>query len=384
MLRGRTTTRGSGLAIGVLVISVLITAPAVADPAPETADAQPSQAMLDAIQHDLGLSAEQARTRLLNESRASASEVVLRGRLGDSYAGAWVTGPASETFVVATTNASQSETITASGARAEVVRHSLAELTASKEALDRHSSTAPGSTPVWYVDVRNNQVVVLSSEPSEADAFVARSGADTSLVHVERSDERPRTYLDLRGGDAYYIGGSARCSVGFSVVRGGTNGFVSAGHCADAGSSTTGYNQVAQGTFQGSSFPGDDYSWVAVNGDWTPRPWVGNGGGDIIVKGSAASIQGASVCRSGSTTGWHCGTIEQRDASVTYSQGTVSGVTRTNVCAEPGDSGGSFISGSQAQGVTSGGSGDCASGGTTYFQPVNEILSAYGLTLVTG
>ena len=54
------------------------------------------------------------------------------------------------------------------------------------------------------------------------------------------------------------------------------------------------------------------------------------------------------------------------------------------MCAEPGDSGGSLIAGTQAQGVTSGGSGNCSSGGTTYFQPVNEILSAYGLTLTTG
>jgi streptogrisin C len=53
------------------------------------------------------------------------------------------------------------------------------------------------------------------------------------------------------------------------------------------------------------------------------------------------------------------------------------------VCAEPGDPGGSFVSGDQAQGVTSGGSGDCSSGGTTFFQPVNEILSALRLTLVT-
>lgn len=59
-------------------------------------------------------------------------------------------------------------------------------------------------------------------------------------------------------------------------------------------------------------------------------------------------------------------------------------LTRTTVCAEPGDSGGSFISGSQAQGVTSGGSGNCTSGGATYFQPVNPILDAYGLTLATG
>jgi streptogrisin C len=33
--------------------------------------------------------------------------------------------------------------------------------------------------------------------------------------------------------------------------------------------------------------------------------------------------------------------------------------------------------------VTSGGSGDCTSGGTTYFQPINPILNAYGLTLIT-
>ena len=37
----------------------------------------------------------------------------------------------------------------------------------------------------------------------------------------------------------------------------------------------------------------------------------------------------------------------------------------------------------QAQGVTSGGSGDCTAGGVTYFQPINEILTAYGLSLVT-
>ncbi|MGW1932451.1 carbohydrate-binding protein, partial [Streptomyces sp. NPDC001919] len=89
------------------------------------------------------------------------------------------------------------------------------------------------------------------------------------------------------------------------------------------------------------------------------------------------------VCRSGSTTGWHCGTVQQHNTSVTYPEGTISGVTRTTVCAEPGDSGGSYISGSQAQGVTSGGSGNCSSGGTTFFQPLNPLLQNYGLTLKT-
>ncbi len=68
----------------------------------------------------------------------------------------------------------------------------------------------------------------------------------------------------------------------------------------------------------------------------------------------------------------------------------VSGLTRTNACAQPGDSGGSFVTQPllstkvQAQGVTSGGSGNCSLGGTTFFQPVAEILSVYGVSLYTG
>jgi len=130
--------------------------------------------------------------------------------------------------------------------------------------------------------------------------------------------------------------------------------------------------------------PGSDHAWVATNAHWTPRPLVnGYGNGEVPVTGSTEALEGSSVCRSGSTSGWHCGTIRQRDATVTYPQGTVHGMARTTVCSEPGDSGGPFLSGSQAQGVTSGGTGNCTSGGTTYFSPVNPALRAYGLTLAT-
>ena len=100
-------------------------------------------------------------------------------------------------------------------------------------------------------------------------------------------------------------------------------------------------------------------------------------------RGSREAPVGATVCRSRSTTGWHCGTIQAKHASVRYPQGLITGVTQTDVCAEPGDFGGSWLTGNQAQGVTSGGSGDCTDGATTYFQPVNEILFRYGLHLIT-
>jgi streptogrisin B len=37
--------------------------------------------------------------------------------------------------------------------------------------------------------------------------------------------------------------------------------------------------------------------------------------------------------------------------------------------------------GTKALGLTSGGSGDCTSGGTTFFQPVREAAQAYNVTI---
>ncbi|MEW9527227.1 S1 family peptidase [Microbispora sp. NPDC049125] len=387
MLDRRTVIAGCALTVTAFAMAAT---PAMAEPAPAAAGVSASSAvkpppsLIEAMQRDLGISAAEAEARIANESRAAATETAVQAKIGDSFAGSWVTGPASATQVVATTDATKASAILTAGAQPTIVGRSLSALTAAKEALDKAAASAPASTSAWYVDVRTNSVVVQSSQPAEAEAFVAASGADKAAVRVVQSSEQPRTFYDVRGGDAYYIANAARCSVGFSVRRGSTNGFVSAGHCATVGSSLTGYNRVAMGSFQGYSFPGNDYSWAAVNSNWTPRPWVRGSSGNVTVSGSTVAVVGASICRSGSTTGWHCGTVQQRNTSVRYSQGTVSEVTRTNVCAEPGDSGGPFISGSQAQGVTSGGSGNCSSGGTTYFQPVNEILSVYGLTLVTG
>jgi streptogrisin C len=352
--------------------------PALAAPdAPPAADAA-SPAMLGALQRDLGLTATEARARLAREDTASKKDVQLRKELGAAYAGSWLTSDAGS-LVVAVTDRAQSARVTAAGATPKVVARSAAALDQIKATLDSNAAKAPAAAvPGWYVDVVTNTVVVLAKgDAAAAKAFAAT--AKSSAVRVVASTEAPKPLYDVVGGDAYYIGGG-RCSVGFSV----TGGFVTAGHCGSTGNATSGYNQVSQGTFRGSSFPGNDYAWVGVNSNWTPTPYVDNySGGTVTVAGSTEAAVGASICRSGSTTGWHCGTVSAKNQTVNYSEGTVTGLTRTNVCAEPGDSGGSWLSGQQAQGVTSGGSGDCTSGGTTYFQPVNEILSAYGLTLTT-
>jgi streptogrisin C len=336
--------------------------------------------MLAAMQRDLGLTADDARARIARDDAASRTELALRKKLGPAFAGAWLTADA-KSLIVAVTDSAKAAEVTAAGATPTLVTRSATKLDAVKGGMDTAAAKAPAaSVPGWYVDVKTNTVVVLArGGTAAAKAFVKASGVDASAVRVVATTEQPRLLYDVRGGDAYYIG-SGRCSVGFSV----NGGFVTAGHCGRAGTATTGFNRVAQGTFQGSSFPGNDYAWVAVNSNWTPQPWVNNyAGGNVTVAGSTVAAIGAAICRSGSTTGWRCGTVQAYNQTVNYAQGSVSGLTRTNACAEPGDSGGSWLSGQQAQGVTSGGSGNCSSGGTTYFQPVNEILSAYGRTLVT-
>jgi streptogrisin C len=352
-------------------------APPTAAASLRTADAPP--ALLRAMQRDLGLDRDQAERRLVNEAEAGAAAGRLRAALGADFAGAWVRGPESATLTVATTDPADVAAIEARGAHAVVVRHSLADLDAAKARLDRAAARVDTTdVPVRYVDVRTNSLVVQAVRADAARSLLAAAGVK---ARVEVSAERPRPLYDLRGGDAYYINNSGRCSIGFPVTRGSQQGFATAGHCGRTGSSTTGSNRVAQGTFQASVFPGNDMAWVATNASWTATPNVN--GSAVQVAGSTQAAVGASVCRSGSTTGWHCGTIQQHNTSVTYPEGTISGVTRTSVCAEPGDSGGSYISGSQAQGVTSGGSGNCTSGGTTFYQPINPILQAYGLTLKT-
>ena len=337
-----------------------------------------SAEMLAALQRDLRLSPEQARTRLARETRAARSEAQLRAALGPKFAGSWLSKDAGG-LIVAVTDADSAEQVRAAGAEARVVRRDASRLDAVKAGLDRAGKKASDAVTGWYVDETTNTVVVTASDTAAAKKFVSASGQTPGDVRVVQNAESPRLLHDVRGGDAFFMGGG-RCSVGFSVQ----GGFVTAGHCGKTGTAASGFNRVAQGTFAGSSFPGDDYALVRTNANWTPQPFVNDyKGGNVVVAGGEEAPVGASICRSGSTTGWHCGVVQAKNATVNYPEGQVGGLTRTNVCAEPGDSGGAWISGQQAQGVTSGGSGNCTSGGTTYFQPLTEILSVFNVALVT-
>ncbi|MFH9060441.1 carbohydrate-binding protein [Streptomyces coeruleorubidus] len=389
-----TGRRAALTALGALVATGIPSAVA-AEPAPpagslpssaQTLGAdRPSAPVLRALQRDLGLTPAQASRRLVNEAEAGTRAGRLRNALGNRFAGAWLRGATSQELVVATTQATDVPVIRAQGAKAAVVKKTLRDLQAAKRKLDAAAGrVSTRDTPLWYVDIPANRVAVEATNKAAAAAFVKAAGLDGKSVGVTVTANRPRLLAEITGGDAYYIDGSARCSVGFSVTKGDQQGFASAGHCGKSGARTTGFNNAEQGTIQASTFPGKDMSWVAVNDQWTTTPNVRvEGEQKVQITGSVQALVGAAVCRSGSTTGWHCGQVEQHDTSVSYAEGRVDGLTRTTVCAEPGDSGGPFVAGVQAQGVTSGGTGDCRSGGTTFYQPINPLLRDFGLTLRT-
>jgi streptogrisin B len=251
--------------------------------------------------------------------------------------------------------------------------YSAAELSALRTAIER--SGVQGIA--WYVDAKANRVVVTADTTVSGVAIATlkhAAGANAGGLHVQHAAGVFAPLLSA--GDAIY-GGKYRCSLGFNVVGGSTYYLLTAGHCGKLAG--TWYTNSGHTTLIGPtaaySFPGNDYALVRYDNTSLSHP-----GGYTV----ADAVVGERVTRDGSTTGVHSGTVTALDVSVRYTGhpgGTVSGLIQTNVCAEPGDSGGPLYDGTKALGLTSGGSGDCRSGGTTFFQPVREAANAYSVTI---
>ncbi|MFI2648189.1 S1 family peptidase [Micromonospora fulviviridis] len=304
----------------------------------------------------------------------------LATKLGDRAAGTYA--DSSGTMVVAVTDAAAARQVRAAGATPKLVTRGADKLRAATAELEK-SAKIPGTA--WWTDPATNQVVVsvdstvTGAKLERVKAAAARTGG---TVRIEAEPGVLTTRIS--GGQAIYTGGY-RCSLGFNVrSSSGVYYFLTAGHCTNLGS--TWYSNSSQtsvlGTRAGTSFPGNDYGIVrhSNSANATGNVYLYNGSyQDITTAGNA--YVGQSVRRSGSTTGLRSGSVTALNATVNYAEGSVSGLIRTTVCAEGGDSGGSLFSGSTALGLTSGGSGNCTSGGTTYFQPVTEPLSVYGVSV---
>ncbi|MEO3975428.1 S1 family peptidase [Streptomyces sp. CAU 1734] len=252
------------------------------------------------------------------------------------------------------------------------------ELGAAAAAVAR--ADVPGTA--WTPDPAAGTLTVTVDStvtPAARDRIRSAVGPRAGALRFERT---PGVLSRLLAGGDTVRAGSRRCSAGFNVRRGRTHYFLTAGHCTD-GHRRTWYTDADRTTRVGptarSSFPGNDYGLVRYANRALPRP--GKVGRVDITRAAGPSV-GMPVTRRGAVSGSRGGRITGLGATVNYGGGDiVRGLIRADVCAEPGDSGGPLHSGDRAIGLTSGGSGDCASGGTTYFQPVIEALRAYDVSV---
>ncbi|MEU9360828.1 S1 family peptidase [Streptomyces sp. NPDC048301] len=319
----------------------------------------------------------QFTAKTLTAHTAGSLAATLDKALGGDVAGSYYDARA-KNLVVNVVDEAAAEQVRQAGGKARLVQHTLAELTGARQTL-ADKATIPGTS--WAVDPVSNKVVVTADRTVDGAAWEKLGKVVDGLGSKAELKKSKGEFKPLiAGGDAIW-GNGGRCSLGFNVVKDGEPYFLTAGHCTESitsWSETQGGAEI--GANEGSSFPDNDYGLVKYTSDVAHPSEVDlyNGSTQAITQAGDATV-GMTVTRSGSTTQVHDGEVTALDATVNYGNGDiVNGLIQTTVCAEPGDSGGALFSGETALGLTSGGSGDCSSGGETFFQPVPEALAAYG------
>ncbi|MEU3751157.1 S1 family peptidase [Streptomyces olivoreticuli] len=354
----------SRIRVRATLAAAAMTALAAVTLSPQTADASTTEA-----------------PRELSVSSAGQLAKTLVGRLKGEEAGSYYDEGAHRLVVNVVSSAAEG-LVRAAGAQPKVVKYSQAELDSAHAALNA-GEAIPGTT--WVSDPRVNRVVVTADPTVTGEKLTRLNKTVKSLgdaVLVRRTTTKLTRFI--AGGDAIW-GPNARCSLGFNVKQSdGSDGFLTAGHCGNAvktWSAAQGGPVIAQ--TGRSTFPGNDYAIVGytASGDHPGAVDLYNGNLRSITEVGTAALD-QPVERSGSTTGLHDGKVTGLDATVNYAEGQVKGLIQTDVCAQPGDSGGPLFSGTSALGLLSGGSGDCGLlGGTTFYQPVRPALAAFGASL---
>ena len=341
-----------------------------------------------------GISVAEATKRLgrqksLGDTGARV-ETALRGASGGSYL------DADGALVVTTLDPAGDAAAAAAGARPQRVTRSAAKLNAIVKRLDTAAAGGAGGVQGWYVDVPTNTVVVTvtdgATDPKTAKlTALAKTFGQSVRFESRPATEQPKQTEFMVGGFAFEPG----CSVGFNAVDAANrNVVVTAGHCLTT-RPTTSRSGFIIGATRTVNYPVDDFGtfWNSYPGYWQPSPSVYKWNNTYLtVHGSWAAPVGATVCKSGRTTGWTCGTIRALNETVSYGGQIVNGLTRHTACVERGDSGGANIStGGFALGLTSGASlpasGKCLSKtgqeNRSWYQPIGEALSRNGLRLLT-
>ena len=265
--------------------------------------------------------------------------------------------------------------------------------------IDVLGARLDGSTLVVTVPTQLQVPIV------EAAGAVAEVGPAAA---VDLAVSTPQFAQELAGGDAFSfqvsVGVSSRCSIGFNGLRvaDGDSRFATAGHCSSgnndyyswleqeyAGGPFTQYANARIGRpILGSFGLGGGYDFGLVDVDstqprtWEPAPAIRYWGGEMgqppgqatAITDRIPAVVGATICKSGSTTGWTCGQVLAVDEPVDV-QGAIVNSIVTTVCVSSGDSGGGGVIGSAAVGIVSWTESDVPCGHELYTSGMFPLVS---------
>jgi hypothetical protein len=258
------------------------------------------------------------------------------------------------------------------------------------ESTDGSLAAAPDASPVTPpVTPMDNRPAVAGKV--SAEVFVSRFANVELDAGTALAPE-----ADLAGGLGYITDTWEVCSTGFSAFDpAGIPSVLTAGHCSDDGAAHQarlefpvwtpagplgifGFNQFGgpgnTSIVGGADNPGNVGTDVAVIGSIAaglePQPaastWndPSEAGPDVKIIGTAAPVEGQPVCRSGRTSAWSCGTIDEVGIYVVQGRSgnpadlrAFSGFLSFAVQSSGGDSGGPWLSGNYAVGIHTAGEG---------------------------
>jgi streptogrisin B len=181
--------------------------------------------------------------------------------------------------------------------------------------------------------------------------------------------------VTVAGADTLTDGG-ARCTLGFNVTGRG----ILAGRCGPVGTpwsaGTTPVGHVS------TVFAGTGLTLITIDNPAVVQlHGIRNGAAVIAITAAAASFVGQPVKVVSPVSGLHSGTVTALNATVTFPEGTITGLVRSTLCPDTGATGAPVFAGSSALSMVVGGSGSCPSGGTTYSKPVTPLLTQTGRAL---
>jgi hypothetical protein len=352
---------------------------------------EPRVQHLDASNYarDMRVDSEEAARRLDLQDRASALEQRLSQQEKGTFAGLWIEHEPRFRVIVQTTGEVPEEESRmkayvpenaplSSSIEVRKVGATLEQLISAQQASLRATRNL-GVRFDSIIDVPQNRVEL---EVLNREAFRASLGRRGIRLpqHVEIVQVKELTVpqADIYGGVAI-----STCTAGWSVRNSeGVLGIATAAHCGN----TQKYKGVLL-PFQAESQSGScDMQWH-TDASYTAVPkFIGSSPSNIRpvtgMKPRSSQVIGGYVCKYGKITGYRCGRISTKNASlgyVTNSNNTFIRVRRINqLLSTNGDSGCPWFNGNTAYGIHSGGTTN-----TAVYTAIDYLPTCVGVNLLT-